>query len=596
MIFYVKRFRLNFLPLIIAMCIAICLYAAQPSDSDVRKADYIFMEAANAERIDDAYYLLRRAHALNPADTFIAAKIAEIELMLPGTDSVVQERSYKAIRNRYLAEKTNDYYARMYASLAAQSGRIDDVIEVWEDLDRLQQQRSEPALNLAQALLSKYNATLDTSYYNRALALFNRLESRLGPTPELAYRKVTAYLLRNDTSAILSTLADLRRAAPADVPAQLLVGNVFEHLGMADSALACYDRAAVIDPENGAVYLSRADFFRSRGDSVAYDREVFKALESIELDFEQKLELLTGYVTTLYTDSLQWPRINEMFSVIQEINPGEAKLHDFYASYNRAIGQNRQAAEQLSYSIDLDPSDPNRWQDLILLYFNLEDTASIYDMSDKALMRYPSEPVFVLFKTAALRMMDRNEDALSLLSGIDTLVYPNRLLESNLYSTRADVLSQLGREDEGLADYLKAIEANPENYMAMNNWAYFNAERGTELDKAELYASIACAGEPDNCTVLDTYAWVLYKKKEYEKALEAIERALASCEQTSEESEESEKVRQEPSADVYDHAGDIYFWNHDLEKAVFYWKKALELDPDNKLIKKKVRERTFYFE
>ena len=51
-----------------------------------------------------------------------------------------------------------------------------------------------------------------------------------------------------------------------------------------------------------------------------------------------------------------------------------------------------------------------------------------------------------------------------------------------------------------------------------------------------------------------------------------------------------------PSAEVFDHAGDIYFWNQLPEKSREFWKKALELDPGNELIQKKVKQGTYFFE
>ena len=52
----------------------------------------------------------------------------------------------------------------------------------------------------------------------------------------------------------------------------------------------------------------------------------------------------------------------------------------------------------------------------------------------------------------------------------------------------------------------------------------------------------------------------------------------------------------ESSADVLDHAGDIYFMPGEPERALAFWKRALALDPENKLIQKKVLHKTYFFE
>lgn len=609
----VRHTRFRLLPAFIAIAATVSvIFAGTPGDADSRKADYIFLEASQAfedNRFDDYFYLLRRAQTLLPNDTFIAARIAEIQLQLTA-DSATTEKAYDALKTRFYAEPTNDIYARTFISVANSMRRLDDVIDAWQTLDSLEPQRTDPAFNLATSLLARYQNGLDTTDYNRGLAILDRLENATGPNTQLTYNKVSAYLLRNDTAAILRQLDKLGKSAPADISAQLLIGNVFEHLGKPDSALAFYNRAAAIDPEDGMVYLSRAEFFRNRGDSVAYDREVFRALESQELPFDEKFRLLTGYVQKLYTDTAQWNRIGQMFGVLQQINPGEAELHDFYASYLSAIGQKEEAAEQLSYSMDLDPSDPRRWDDLVMLYFNTDDTVRAEQTSRKGLEMYPERGTFQYTLATAQMMRGKTEEALETLDGIDTLHLSNKILESTLHASRGDILSKLGLNDDAAREYKKAIDLNPDNYMAMNNWAYFNAVSNTDLDNSELYASIACAAQPWNETFLDTYAWVLFKKKDYAKAREVIDKALAvygiapegkKPEEINpaivvEDSTEADISEKTPSAEVFDHAGDIYFWNQLPEKSREFWKKALELDPGNELIQKKVKQGTYFFE
>lgn len=581
----------------IAAILGLNLMAADRYSSET-KTDYIFLEAQDAfddGRIDDYYFLMRRAAALAPSDTFIAGRLAEVSLLMPTSDSAVVVEAYNALKNRFLANPTNDIYSKTFVRIATRMGNVEDVIEVWSMLDSLQPQRSEPAVNLAETLMGKFARTADTASAVKAIELFNRLESRLGPTVPVTSRKVSTYLMMRDTASVLSEIDRLIAAAPADVDARLLSGAVFQQLGMPDKALEFYNEAQNIDPENGQVYISKAEFFREQGDSVAYDREVFKALESQELEFGEKFELLTGYVTKLYTDTLQWNRIGEMFAVLQDINPGEADLHDFYASYFEAIGKREQAAEQLSYSISLDPTNIAGRGRLASLYIGLNDTTAAINTAAEARAMYPDEPIFYYLECVGLMMRGDDEEALKVLEGADTLTFPNRNLESDIFATRGDILSRLGRNDEAQTDYKRAVDANPENYMAMNNWAYFNAEEGTNLESAELYASIAAAALPENPTVTDTFAWVLFKNKDYARAKEEIDNTLRLLGLLPGQEGDNTSGK-EVSVEIFDHAGDIYFWNQLPKEAVEFWKKALELDPNNALIKKKVHDGTYYFE
>jgi Tfp pilus assembly protein PilF len=97
----------------------------------------------------------------------------------------------------------------------------------------------------------------------------------------------------------------------------------------------------------------------------------------------------------------------------------------------------------------------------------------------------------------------------------------------------------------------------------LNNYAYFLSEENRELDKAEQMSKRTIEAEPDNATYLDTYAWILYRQERYEEAMQYMERALAA---------------DSVASDVlYEHAGDICYKLGNVERALNYWKQALEL-------------------
>ena len=79
---------------------------------------------------------------------------------------------------------------------------------------------------------------------------------------------------------------------------------------------------------------------------------------------------------------------------------------------------------------------------------------------------------------------------------------------------------------------------------------------------------------------------MLFKKKDYKEALEYQRKAL----------EAAEKNGQVENAEFYSHYGDILFMNHLPEEALENWKKALKLEPDDELLKKKVENKTFFYE
>ena len=148
-----------------------------------------------------------------------------------------------------------------------------------------------------------------------------------------------------------------------------------------------------------------------------------------------------------------------------------------------------------------------------------------------------------------------------------------------------DMFYQAKNLEKAYSSYDNSLFFFPSNALTLNNYAYFLAENGGDLDKAQEMSRKAIAEDDKNPTYLDTYAWILFKKKDYKEAKQYQEMAI----------EKAESVG-DLNSEYYHHYGDILFMNHEPEKALENWKKALELEPDNDLLKKKVANKTFFFE
>ncbi|MDE6207145.1 MAG: tetratricopeptide repeat protein [Muribaculaceae bacterium] len=610
-----KKFSLRFFPLLVVLA-AICLTAvarrpAADTEAAERKAEYIFLEAAslNDSALGNYYMLLRHAQALNPSDPFIAGRVAEIELYLPTIDSARTEEAYDALRRRFEANPLDDKNAMTMAAVARENSRIDDEVNVWETVHSLVPGRNDIKMNLADALAMRYARSRDSLDRVRALALYSDIVRSLGTSANITYKKINLLHRAGDTLGIIAEADSLRRGAPADAGALLLVGSVYEEFLHSDSALVYFDMARDIDPDYGMTYLARAGYFAERGDSAAYDAEIFRALEARNLDFDQKFHLVSDYVVNLYKDSLQWHRIDSVFTVMEELNPGESRLHEFYAGYLNTIGRNEAAAEQMSYAISLDPSNRSRWSNLVDLYTIVGDSLRRDATLSEAMTRFPDAVEFAFLRGQILFTRDSIHEALDVLNSINVDAIPNPVAVSAVYTSRGDMLWKLGMGDSARVAYRAALKANSENYMAMNNLAYFNAVDGVDLDEAEMYAMVACVADSKNPIFLDTYAWVEFKKKDYKKARELIDRALDAYVVIAKDtimSDEDVVVEDAPDADdvdvptptaeIYDHAGDIYFMNGEPDEALEFWKQAAALAPDDEKIKKKILHKTYFFE
>lgn len=548
---------------------------------DTRKADYIYLEALRAKsqgKNDAAYSLLQRARELNSDDKDIGVELSLYLLRLSQSDSTLIEESMALLRDYNEANPSDLYYGGRYAMINEQLLNRDEAIRTWERLHTYYPEHLEITYRYANAL-GQGGSDADRA---KAIAVYDSVEVAEGKSIPISTKKIQLYFARQDTASILSEVDRLRESSPKNVDFQVFSGDIYAMFGQNDKAKAFYDKACEIDPSSGLAYYSRAQFYNSMGDSAAFNREVFQALQQKSLDVETKLAILRSYIQEMYNDSTQLPRVGKLFDVLIDQHPHEHDIHALYSRYLIVTKDYSKAAEQTERALDLDPADEEGWEMLTSLYLQENKLDEAKAAIKRSLRYYPENGRQYLVLGSIYDQQGEREKApkeyeraLELIDSTDTKTI------SRIYGAMGDNLYARQLLDSAFTAYQKALLYDPENYLALNNCAYYLACEGRDLDNALSMVETAIKAEPDNPTTLDTYAWVLFKRKDYAKAREIIDKTLELTDERSEE--------------ILEHAGDIYFMDGDPDEALELWKEALKLAPDNELLERKVKHKTYFF-
>ncbi|MDE6812801.1 MAG: hypothetical protein K2J28_03070, partial [Duncaniella sp.] len=276
---------------------AISVMAKSPRNSDlraqedIRKADYIYLEALRAKsqgQHDAAYSLLQRASELNGADKDVGVELSLYLLRLSETDSTLLDRSMGLLRDYVEANPADKYYGGRYAMLNEQLLNRKEAVRTWERLHTYHPEELEITYRYANAL----GQGGDEADRDRAIAVYDSVEIAEGKSIPLTTKKIQIFFARQDTASILGEADRLRESSPKNVEFQVFSGDIYSMFGEKDKAKAFYDAACELDPSSGVAYYSRAQFYNSLGDSAAFNREVFQALQQKSLDVETKLAIL----------------------------------------------------------------------------------------------------------------------------------------------------------------------------------------------------------------------------------------------------------------------------------------------------------------
>lgn len=569
------------------------------------KARYYYLEGARRQAIgdlDEAFELYKMAYLIDPSYPEAASAYGSNRLMLK-TDSLQSAPELKrslSLMGKYVDKYPGDLFeARTYAYIASRLDSLPEAIRIYERIDSLKPNQSYDLLQLADVYMAAHRG-------DDALAALQRFETREGSSPQLSMKRMSFQLSLGDTLAARNEAERLIAANPREPAYYILKGNLYEVLGNNDSIFSAFSKAEALNPDNAGAKIALASYYKNIGDSVAYDNKIYEALLSQDLELEDKLGLLTEYLQTILDDKGDTSRGDYLFSSISSQYPHEPKVLDLAARYSAAKGNFKDAEEHISYAVDLDPDNPDYWLQLMRMQYaddRYADAITTYRRSLKHIT--PTETMTLLYASAATqdKAYRTAEDAYAALihqqvpdlpltepindfAARGRLNYEGLARLASLYTMLGDMYYLEKDLDKTFGAYDNALFFMPGNPMTLNNYAYFLTENNGDLDKAYTMSHDAVDAEPDNPTYLDTFAWVLFKRKEYEKALEYQEKAL-------------EKAKEEgdpEAAEFYSHLGDILFMNHRPADALDNWKKALELEPDNELLKKKVSHKTFFFE
>lgn len=543
--------------------------------ADQRKAEYIFMEAQKQKLADnfDAFYdLLSYAHELDPGNTAISYYMGMCLLKMNNTTKERCEQALELMKGHFEAQPEDLYETTFYSDANMQLGHPEEALRAIKVLNEHNPNRLELQVRLAEA----YSRSGDFVQSNITL---DSIATLFGKSIQITSNKIENYMAMNDSVGALREMRSMLATAPQNDSYNLAMSGLFQHYGMTDSALYYLDRAQEYAPDNGLIYLTRAEYCNQAGDSAGYEQQIYNALTAEQLDVDTKLGVLLSYIRERLSQEDTTQRINKLFTVLIQQHPHEAKIHQLYSEYLYARKDYKGAIEQLGYSLDVNPTDADGWRNMVILNMIDDNYADAIKASEKALEYNPDNLELYRYVAGCYHQMKSYSKAISTYMKILELTDSTDVEQrSDIFTGMGDTYSELGDSAKAIECYERALELNPLNSNALNNYAYYLAQRAQDLDRAERMAALAVKDEPENANYIDTYAWVFFAKKDYNMALLYIKSAV--------EKDEDEHL--------FEHYGDILWFIGEKEQAVEQWTKALEKDPDNELLQRKVKDKTYY--
>jgi tetratricopeptide (TPR) repeat protein len=152
----------------------------------------------------------------------------------------------------------------------------------------------------------------------------------------------------------------------------------------------------------------------------------------------------------------------------------------------------------------------------------------------------------------------RIDDALARFPAHPDLLYQKSIL-----------LEKAGRTEAAIAQLESLYRERPQDGAIANALGFLLADHNRELPRADRLITAALKSEPDNPAILDSMAWLDYRRGQSREALPLLERAF----------------RLAQDGDIGAHWGEVLWSLGEKAKAREAWSRALIADPDNALVR-----------
>lgn len=547
---------------------------------NVRKRyDYFFLEAARqqaAGKFSEAFDLLEHARYINPN----AAEVYFYQSMYLSQmkqDSLALEYLKKATR----LNPDNQTYPERLAQYYIGSQQYDKAIEAYESVYAHNHDNTDALRILAQLYQQQ-------KLYGKMLQTINRLEVEEGESEQLTLSKMRVYELMDDKKSAYSELKSLTEKHPLDMMYKTMLGNWLMQNNRTKEAYKLFMEVLKEEPDNAYAETSLYDYYNATQQEEQARNMLDRILMGKNADVDTKIMMLRSFIQNNESHGGDSTQVLSLFDKVLNVPQPAAELAELRAAY-MSLKKMPQDSVNAAFQkvLDIAPDNASARLQLVQNLWNAKKYDEVIAMTTQAQEYNPEEMVFYYFGGMAHYQKHEEEATLNIfrkgVAQVNASSSPD--LVSDLYMIMGDILfNKGGNKAEAYASYDSCLQWKPDNYMGLNNYAYYLSLDGQNLHKAEQMSYKTIKAEPKNGTYLDTYAWILFMEERYAEAKTYIDQAVKNLDTL------------QNNSTVLEHAGDIYSMNGLVNEAMGFWKQSYDAGNKTAELERKMQLRQYVTE
>ncbi len=501
----------------------------------------------------------------------------------PANDAAMYELGYiyhlqnkdkeaeRLVRDAVTVAPDNIWYWVLLAEVYKKTNNIAQLLPVFDEIIRISPGNEDYYFDKASAFLIQNKA-------NDALAVYNDMEKHFGLSEDLSEARQQVFIKQGKPDKAAAEIEKKIQANPNDLRNYLYLAEIYAKSGNRDKAVAILQKAKVIDPANAMVRLSLADNYRKSDRFPDAFVELKVAFADPDLSIDEEVRIVLSFFP-LFADAEGRAYADELASVMVKTHPDDPKAFAIYGDVLFQEQKFSQALENYRKALKLNNQVYQIWEQVLRIDIGENNFNQAIIDGDAALAIFPNQAPLYLYTGIAYAQLYNHEQAVNAFKEVINLETEDKAILEQAYSSLGDSYNALKHYKESDQAYEKVLEINPDNSYTLNNYAYYLTLKNEDLEKAEKMSKHANQLDPNNSSLEDTYAWVLFHLKKYEAARTWIEKAI-----------NNDKNK---SAVQMEHYGDIIYHLGEKDKAVEQWIKAKAAGAKSKQLDRKINEKKY---
>jgi tetratricopeptide (TPR) repeat protein len=351
----------------------------------------------------------------------------------------------------------------------------------------------------------------------KALNTFQRLDESYRtysekPMLEVKYYLALAHLMNHEKQLAIANINEILNSGRDYPPAVLLMADLDYRDGNLTEAITLLSQLIEKHPENAQARLALAEAFlaQQRPDRAL---EVYQKMAE-KLDKNPEIPRRMGLIYTQQGDAA---KAREAFAKSLELAPNYLpalqNITDLDLAQNRFAEAHRRVAKVVE-------GNPKAAGPMLLqgkIYASEGQTNQAESDYAKAIELNPELSDGYLALARLYLASHQEQQALNRLAALVA-----RTNDLSAMQEIGEIHQSGGRPEQARDAYEKVLAVNPNFIPALNNLAYLDSEFLGNLDKALQLAETANKLRPSDPNTADTLGWILFKKRQYARALSLI--------------------------------------------------------------------------